>query len=101
MEAVIENSLSFMRRRRVLLVIFVLIVLAVGVAMYFTRRSPALVWQGKTSAYWIVRLSLFDLGSANVSAEAFLFAAGKDVVPELIRGLSMRENWVSDRWTDL
>ena len=104
MEAVIENSLSFMRRRRVLLVIFVLIVLAVGVAMYFTRRSPPLVWQGKPSVHWIGRLSFYDLDSAGVSgvsAEAFLFAAGKEVVPELIRGLSMRENWVSDRWTDL
>ena len=104
METVIENSLSFMRRRRVLLVIFVLIVLAVGVAMYFTRRSPPLVWQGKPSVYWIGRLSYYDLDSAGVSgvsAEAFLFAAGKEVVPELIRGLSMRENWVSDRWTDL
>ena len=67
MEAVIENSFSFMRRRRVLLVIFVLIVLAVGVAMYFTRRSPPLVWQGKPSVYWIGRLSFYDLDSAGVS----------------------------------
>ena len=36
-----------------------------------------------------------------MSAEEFLFAAGKGVVPELIRGLHLRDNWLSDKWTDM
>src|SRR5438132_13066875 len=93
--------MAFMRKRRLLLAIFVFIVLAVGTAMYFTRRSSPLVWHGKPSAYWIGRLSYYDLDPAGISAEAFLFSAGKEVVPELIHGLSLQDNWVSDRWTDI
>src|SRR5947199_7590851 len=101
MDAVTENSSSFMRRRRRLLAILGLIVLAVGIVRYYTWNSPRLLWRGKPSAYWIGRLSYYDLESANVSAEEFLFAAGKDVVPELIRGLSLRDNWASDRWSEI
>src|SRR5437016_4016387 len=101
MDAVTESSWLFMLKRRLLLAIFVFVVLAADIAMYFTRRSPPLVRQGKPSAYWIGRLSHYDLDPTGISAEAFLFSAGKEVVPELIRGLSLRDNWVSDRWTDI
>jgi len=96
------SQLPLMSRRRLLRCCFILSILAVGVGIYHSRRTPQVVWRGKPSTYWISRLTLFDLDNpSGVSAEEFLFAAGPEVVPELIHGLSLRDNWMADRWTDI
>jgi HEAT repeat protein len=78
-----------------------------GVAPIFTaclifwfNSRPSLVYKGKPAAYWISRLNYFN-GSGGVSAEAFLFEAGPGVVPELVKGLSLRDARIHDRWVDL
>lgn len=66
-----------------------------------SRRPAGLTWKGKSASYWIGRLGYLDLPNGKISAEEFLFAAGPAVVPELTRGLSLRDSWLYDRWTDV
>src|SRR5579859_1186317 len=87
-----------MLKRRTVLCALVLVILA-ATALLLThdlRSKPTLMWKGEPAQYWIGRLNFFDLEGASASAEEFLFAAGPQVVPELIRGLSMPDNWLTD-----
>src|SRR5881394_3818032 len=88
-------------KRRLVISFSVLAVLSFGVWIHLAHQRPVLSWKGHPSTYWIGRLSFHDLDNGEVSAEEFLFAAGKGVVPELIRGLHLRDNWLSDKWTDM
>ncbi|MBI3416604.1 MAG: HEAT repeat domain-containing protein [Verrucomicrobia bacterium] len=86
-------------RRRFLL--WGLSVLLLSLSIFIVWRAPApLMWKGKPASYWLARLSYFDLQDGS-SAEEFLFAAGPAVVPELIRGLSLPDSLLHDRWVDL
>jgi HEAT repeat protein len=79
-------------------------VLGFGVLFLVVRFSTTpreIVWKGKPASFWIGRLNFFDLDGANVSAEEFLFEAGPEVLPELIRGLGLHDRWLSDRWVDI
>lgn len=99
-DAGVDNSKPCMRKRRLLLSFCVLVVLAFGIGFHLSHRTPHLAWNGRPATYWISRLSLYDQ-NGEVSAEEFLFVAGPEVVPELIRGLSLRDDWMSDRWSDI
>jgi len=74
-------------KRRLVFSFSVLVVFSFGVWINQSHQKPAISWKGHPSSYWIARLSFHDLDNGEVSAEEFLFAAGKSVVPELIRGL--------------
>lgn len=89
-----------MRKRRFIVSLCALLVFALGIAIYLSRRTLELTWNGNPSSYWIARLNHYDQ-NGHVPAEEFLFAAGPQVVPELIRGLKLRDNWLSDRWSEL
>ncbi len=65
------------------------------------QKRPPLEWKGKPASYWIARLNVFDAPGGGVSAEEFLFVAGPDIMPELIRGLSRPDRYVQDRWNEL
>src|SRR5262245_18170170 len=66
------------------------------------RGRPELMWNDKPASYWVAGLSIQDRpNGAGCSAEEFLFEAGPDVVPVLIRGLKQRDNWISDQWVNL
>ncbi len=93
-----------MSKRHSILFLSILAILASSVVFYTHRSSQLsrLIWKGKPAAYWIGRLSYWDLPqSSGVSAEEFLFEAGPEVVPQLIQGLSRKDNRLSDQWTDL
>jgi RNA polymerase sigma factor (sigma-70 family) len=64
-------------------------------------RAKEVTWKGKPTSYWIGRLNYFDLEGSNSSAEEFLFAAGPQVLPELVQGLGLHDRWLSDHWVDL
>jgi HEAT repeat protein len=92
-------------RRRPAKSIFVvaamLLVIGALLLSHGISRPRATTWKGKPGSYWIGRLSFFDAEGANSTAEEFLFAAGPEVVPDLIRGLELHDRWLSDQWVDL
>jgi HEAT repeat protein len=89
------------KRRRILFVAVLGILIIAGViAVNQWPQAFRLTWKGKSAAYWISQLNNFDLEGANVSAEEFLFAAGPEVVPALVKGLRRRNSWLADRWYD-
>ena len=84
-----------------LIAVTTLLVVAAVLVIHWLSRPKELTWKGKPGSYWIGRLSFFDLEGASSSAEEFLFAAGPEVVSELIRGLGLHDRWLSDRWVDV
>ena len=57
-------------------------------------------WRGKPARHWIGSLNHMD-STGHSSAEEFLFAAGPGVIPELERGLHLRDAFLNDLWTDI
>lgn len=90
---------TFNPRRLILYALAVLLLILVAFGALW-RRPAELTWKGKPAFYWLARLIEFDSRNKR-PAEEFVFAAGPAIVPELVRGLSLPDHWLYDRWVDV
>lgn len=93
-------SVATTRRRRILYTIGALILVLAGI-YWLSQRPAELRWKDQPASYWIGRFSFLDRSDGQSSAEEFLYAAGPEVIPHLVRGLHLKDSWLHDRWHDL
>lgn len=99
-----SNSIRSWRpivRRRLFVVGIIAFILVLGITHLVVRNPTELKWMGQPASYWIDRLNYRDMQNGEASAEEFLFAAGPEVIPALIRGLSFEDRWAHDHWVDI